>query len=357
MQQTVIVGMSGGVDSTVSALLLKEQGYRVVGVFMRNWDDSAETDSSCKAQRDWSDVASACAQIDIPYYVFDFRKEYYDHVFTPFLAEYKKGKTPNPDILCNKKIKFDFFLKKALSLGADYIATGHYARIADGKLLKGVDNNKDQSYFLYSIDRKCFDKVLFPLGDMNKTTVRKIAKDNSLDVYNKKDSTGICFIEEKKFRPFMQKYIPKSAGDFVLLSGEVVGKHEGACFYTIGQRRGLNLGGEGKRWFVVKKDIEKNVVYVERDHDHSQLYTTCLEASSLNWLCDIVTGIQITCCAKIRYRQADQDCIAYFVEEDRLKVKFSKPQRGVALSQSIVFYEGDVCLGGGVVDKIENHAI
>jgi tRNA-uridine 2-sulfurtransferase len=352
--KTVVVGMSGGVDSSVSALLLKQAGYRVIGAFMHNWDSDNNVSHGCQAEKDWSDVASVCAKLDIPYYSFDFRKEYYTHVFEPFLDEYKKANTPNPDILCNKKIKFNVFYKKALELGADYIATGHYARIKENNLFKGLDASKDQTYFLYSVDKACLRKVLFPIGGLQKQEVREIAREYNLSVCDKKDSTGICFIGERKFKKFINQYIPSKPGKFCRLNGEEVGEHDGVWFYTIGQRRQLGLGGEGKRWFVVKKDIKENIVYVERNGQHPQLYASYLEASSLNWLNEynMKIGDQFSCKAKIRYRQIEQECVVKIIDNKRVRVSFTDLQWALSLQQSVVFYNESQCIGGGVIDEI-----
>jgi tRNA-uridine 2-sulfurtransferase len=350
-QKSVVVGLSGGVDSAVSALLLKQQGYKVIGVFMHNWDDGQSEFSECQAQYDWNDVANICSNLDIPYYMFDFRKDYMEKVFQPFLSHFKQGLTPNPDILCNREIKFKVFFEKALSLGADYIATGHYCQ-TDGKvLLKGHDSNKDQSYFLSAIKGEVLDKVLFPIGHLEKSQVRDIAKENNLSVCDKKDSTGICFVGEKNFRLFLQQYIPKAPGDFCLLDGSVVGTHEGVYFYTIGQRRYLGLGGEGGRWFVVKKDVEKNIVYVSREESHPQLYSKKIRLKNISWITNRPSS-SYSCLAKIRYRQPDQKCVIKTIDKDHLEVAFIEPQRAVALQQTVVFYDGKECLGGGVVESI-----
>lgn len=348
-QKTVIVGMSGGVDSSVAALLLKKEGYEVIGVFMKNWEEQKEDSSECTSAEDWSDVSRVCSKLDIPFYSMNFSKEYYSEVFTPFLEDYKKGLTPNPDILCNKEIKFKAFYKKALELGADYVATGHYCHTENGKLVKALDKKKDQTYFLYAIDGKCLDKVLFPLGQMEKEEVRKIAKENGLSVHSKKDSTGICFIGERNFRDFMGKYIKQKEGDFCLLDGKVVGKHYGTSFYTVGQRKGLGLGGEGSRWFVVKKDHEKNIVYVTREENHPLLFSDKVIIHDLTWLNEEPKSFPFHCSAKIRYRQEDQDCVIEKIENGKAYLSFKKPQKAVAVRQSVVFYNGEVCLGGGVV--------
>ena len=352
-EKTVVVGMSGGVDSSVTAFLLKEQGYNVIGVFMKNWEETEKNSSLCTSTEDWSDVSKVCSKLDIPFYSMNFSKEYYKEVFEPFLEDYKKGLTPNPDILCNKEIKFKAFYQKALELGADYIATGHYCDIKDGQLVKACDNNKDQTYFLHAIDGSCLDKVLFPLGKLKKDEVRKIAKEQSLPVHNKKDSTGICFIGERNFRNFMSDFISKTEGDFCLLDGTHVGKHHGTPFYTIGQRRQLGLGGEGSRWFVVKKDHEKNIVYVTREENHPLLFSTNVMLHDLTWLHEEPKYFPYECQAKIRYRQEDQICFIEKIQDGKAYLRFEKPQKAVAVRQSVVFYEGDVCLGGGAVYSSE----
>ena len=346
---TVVVGMSGGVDSSVAALLLKQQGYNVVGVFMKNWEERSELSQNCSAAKDWQDVSRICSKLDIPYYSMNFTEEYYEKVFTPFLEDYKKGLTPNPDILCNKEIKFKAFFDKAMELGADYVATGHYCHTKDGQLVKAKDGNKDQTYFLYAIDGKCLDKVKFPLGQLEKPEVRALAKEHGLCTFDKKDSTGICFIGERNFRDFMGQYIKKEEGNFCLLDGTVVGKHQGTSFYTLGQRRQLGLGGEGSRWFVIKKDLEKNIVYVTREEKHPLLYSDAILIDDLTWLHDSPSPLPYRCSAKIRYRQADQNCTILKIQEGKALVHFDEPQKAVAVRQSVVFYDGDVCLGGGLV--------
>lgn len=347
-QKTVVVGMSGGVDSSVAALLLKQQGYRVIGIFMHNWDDNGTPFNECTASNDWSDVAKVCATLDIPYYLVDYRKEYKEQVFQPFLADYKKGHTPNPDILCNKYIKFDLLFKKACSLGADYLATGHYAQTKAGKLLCAKDDTKDQTYFLYAILGKHLNKILFPLGNMLKSKVRQLAKENHLLTHNKKDSTGICFIGERKFDRFLANYIPKNPGNFCRLDGSIVGKHQGVCFYTIGQRRNLGLGGAGERWYVIKKDMIKNIVYVERNFSHPELLQSQVVGDEVSWL-GAPPKTPFECQAKIRYRQRAQDCTIEKIEKNQIFVRFKEPQRAVTPRQSVVFYYKDECLGGAVI--------
>lgn len=350
--KTVVVGMSGGVDSSVCALLLKQQGYRVIGLFMKNWEETDEN-GICTSTRDYEDVVKVCEQIDIPYYSVNFVKEYQENVFSHFLAELKAGHTPNPDILCNREIKFKVFLQKALSLGADYLATGHYCRRSEHaipQLLKGLDPQKDQSYFLYTIGKTALQKVLFPIGHLLKTEVRAIAKQHGLITSEKKDSTGICFIGKRDFKEFTSKYLGYEPGNFETLSGKIVGKHDGIAFYTIGQRKGLAIGGPGEAWFVVGKAIDRNVVLVEQGDDHPSLYTINLIATDLSW----VEGhppepLPYLCAAKVRYRQPEQPCVIESIENGSATVRFLEPQRAVTPRQSIVFYQGDICLGGGMI--------
>lgn len=356
---TVVVGMSGGVDSSVTAALLREAGYRVVGLFMKNWEEK-DADGVCQSARDFADVAAVCRRLDIPYYSVEFVKEYYDRVFRSFLKEYEAGFTPNPDILCNREIKFDAFFDKAMDFGADFLATGHYARteVRDGVplLLKGLDPGKDQSYFLHAIEGARLSHVMFPVGELPKTEVRKLAARYELETKEKKDSTGICFIGERNFQPFLAQYLKAKPGHFRTLRGASVGTHAGAQFYTLGQRKGLGLGGEGEPWFVVGKDPKANVVFVERGEFHPALYTDELVAEELTWIGGRpprAEGDWFACRAKVRYRQDDQGC-RMRIESDgygglRARVTFDTPQRSVTPGQSVVFYADDVCLGGGVI--------
>ena len=310
--KTVVVGMSGGVDSSVAAALLKEQGYNVIGLFMHNWEEDDE-DGCCTAVSDYEDVKRVCNKLDIPYYSVNFAKEYRERVFSYFLAEYSAGRTPNPDVLCNREIKFGPFLEYALKLGADYIATGHYCDIEHKNgvhyLLKAADQNKDQTYFLNQLNQSQLERVLFPLGKLQKPEVRRIANKYGFSTADKKDSTGICFIGERKFREFLKNFIPAKAGKIVDLEGNVVGEHEGVMYYTLGQRRGLNLGGisgtNGGRWFVVDKDVKKNLLIVSHG-DETPLYSVSLEASTINWIPNVPTEKTFECYAKFRYRQPEQ---------------------------------------------------
>lgn len=351
----VVVGMSGGVDSSVAALLLKEQGYDVVGVFMKNWDDTDEF-GVCTATEDFNDVARVCEQIGIPYYSVNFEKEYWDKVFTYFLDEYKAGRTPNPDVMCNKEIKFKAFLEHALSLGADFLATGHYARIryagGEYELLRGVDQNKDQSYFLCALTQEQLAKAMFPLGGLEKTEVREIARRANLATANKKDSTGICFIGEKNFKQFLSEYLPAQPGKMMTLEGEIKGEHDGLMYYTIGQRQGLGIGGPGEPWFVIDKDIENNILYVGQGYNHPGLYSDGLIATSVNWINGKERTEPFRCTAKFRYRQPDQGVTVYPLGDGKIKVVFDEQQRAITPGQIAVFYDGEVCLGGGTIDKV-----
>lgn len=353
----VVVGMSGGVDSSVAAYILKEQGYDVLGIFMKNWDESDEN-GVCTAEKDYEDVRRVSAQLDIPYYTVNFTKEYWDRVFSYFLEEYKKGRTPNPDVMCNKEIKFKAFLEYALKLGADYIATGHYARVdyTDGeyKLLRGVDNNKDQTYFLCTLGQYQLSKSMFPIGQLEKSEVRRIAEEQGFVTADKKDSTGICFIGERNFDEFLDKYLPAQPGDIMSLDGEVLGKHSGLMHYTLGQRKGLGIGGvgSGEPWFVADKDLEKNILYVVQGDKHPMLYSNGLLATDLHWVSHRPKAEIFNCTAKFRYRQQDNEVTVYLTGDNTCKVMFKKPQKAVTPGQAVVFYNGDECLGGGTIDEI-----
>jgi tRNA-specific 2-thiouridylase len=351
MSKTVIVGMSGGVDSSVSALLLKQQGYKVIGLFMKNWEETDDR-GQCMASKEYDDVVRVCEQLEIPYYSVNFVEEYRTSVFNEFLADMRAGLTPNPDVLCNREIKFKVFLQKAKELGADFLATGHYCRTdGEGRLIKGLDPGKDQSYFLHAINADALKSTLFPIGNMHKTKVRELALEHGLATAKKKDSTGICFIGKRDFKPFVSQFISYKSGDFQLLSGEIVGKHDGSAFYTIGQRKGLGLGGEGDAWFVVGKDHSKNIVFVERGIDHPALLANKLEAIKLTWIDGQQPQLPYACTAKIRYRQDDQACTICSIEDGVATVHFNEPQRAVAPGQAIVFYQGDLCLGGGTITQ------
>lgn len=349
----VVIGMSGGVDSSVAALLLKQQGYEVIGVFMKNWDDTDEF-GVCTATIDYEDVIRVCNQIDIPYYSVNFEKEYWDKVFTYFLDEYNAGRTPNPDVMCNKEIKFKAFLDYALSIGADYVATGHYAQIrqTNGRteLLRGVDDNKDQTYFLNQLSSDVLEKVMFPLGHLPKTEVRKIAKKHNLATATKKDSTGICFIGEKNFKQFLSGYLPAKPGQMKTLSGEVKGTHDGLMYYTIGQRHGLGIGGAGDPWFVVGKNVQENILYVEQSETNSYLYSSSLLATNVNWVNEVEKSF--TCTAKFRYRQKDSKVHVTLLDDGNVQVDFAEEERAITPGQAVVFYKDEVCLGGGTIDKV-----
>lgn len=347
---TVAVGLSGGVDSSVCAYLLKKQRFNVIGIFMKNWED----DEECPAKEDFEDVVQICGKLGIPYYTVNFAKEYWDGVFQEFINGLKQGLTPNPDILCNKLIKFDVLLKKAKAIGADFLATGHYAKIShlDGAplLTKPKDTSKDQTYFLYTLNKEILQSVLFPLEDLEKTQIREIAKEAGLVTHDKKDSTGICFIGKRDFKSFIEKYIPNKEGDFVSLDGKKLGKHDGAYYYTIGQRKGVGIGGKGPAWFVTGKNIETNEVFLAQGEDHPALFSDTLVAVFPSWMhLSWNYPLPFACKAKIRYRQPEQDCIIEKIESDKVYVRFLNPQRAITPSQSIVFYHNDICLGGAVI--------
>lgn len=355
----VVVGMSGGVDSSVAAYLLKQQGYDVIGVFMKNWDDTDEF-GHCTAEEDFQDVRRVCEQIGIPYYTVNFEKEYMEKVFQYFLDEYKRGRTPNPDVMCNREIKFGELLDKVMDLGADYIATGHYARVEyrDGayRLLRGVDTNKDQSYFLNALNQHQLSKTMFPLGSLTKPQVREIAEKAGLATAKKKDSTGICFIGERNFREFLQNYLPAKPGNIETVDGEVIGRHDGLMYYTLGQRQGLGIGGghgkTGQPWFVVDKDLERNVLIVAEGAGHPRLYSTSLIATDVNWISGKEPESSFTCTAKFRYRQPDQGVTVHLREGNTVEVVFDQPQKAVTPGQAVVFYNGEECLGGGIIDQV-----
>lgn len=354
--KTVIVGMSGGVDSSVAALLLKQQGYNVIGLFMLNWEETDER-GACNADADFADVQRVCSLLDIPYYSVNFAKQYEERVFSYFLKEYEAGRTPNPDVLCNREIKFGPFREYALSLGADYIATGHYCGIehaAHGRhrLLKAADAGKDQTYFLNQVREEQLANVLFPLASLPKPEVRKLAEKHNLATAEKKDSTGICFIGERNFRKFLRGYMPAKPGKIVTLDGETVGEHIGLMYYTIGQRKGLDLGGkhgEEGRWFVVRKDLKNNILYVSHG-DESPLYSKACRASGLNWI-GYIPPRTFECTAKFRYRQPEQK-VKVTLEGGGALVEFEQPQRAVTEGQYAVFYDQTACLGGGVIDTV-----
>jgi len=352
----IVVGISGGVDSSVAAYLLKQAGHEVIGLFMVNWE---EKDGTCTAEEDFEDVKRVCNKIGIPYFSVNYAKEYYDRVFTYFLDEYKKGRTPNPDVLCNREVKFGPFLEQAKKLGADFIATGHYAKKIekDGKfyLAKADDLNKDQSYFLNQLSQEQLASVIFPLENIEKPEVRKIANQLELSNANKKDSTGICFIGERNFRNFLKEFLPAQPGNIVDTKGRVVGQHEGLMYYTLGQRRGLNIGGmkggNGERWFVLDKDLQNNVLLVSQGED-DLLFSDGLFATDFNWIPEKPKVNEFDCFAKFRYRQPDQKVHVSIMGNKEIKVDFVEKQRAITPGQFVVLYDKDgICYGGGIIDK------
>ena len=354
----VVVGMSGGVDSSVAAMLMKRQGHEVIGVFMKNWEEK-DPNGVCTSEKDWSDARAVCQALDIPYYSVNFSKQYWDRVFEEFLREYRLGRTPNPDVLCNREIKFNVFLDFAEQLGADKLVTGHFANIdcVDGeyRLLRAKDENKDQTYFLYMINQRALSKALFPVGNLTKAEIRQLARDNGLPVSEKKDSTGVCFIGERNFREFLQNYLPARPGDMVTPEGKVVGRHIGLMYYTLGQRRGLGIGGggNGQRWFVVEKDLANNRLVVQQGGDSPLLYSATAEGSQNTWLAGhppVPDGVPLTCQVRLRHRQPLQDC-TLTLYGNTARMAFDTPQRAVTPGQSAVFYQGQVCLGGCIVDS------
>jgi tRNA-specific 2-thiouridylase len=344
--------MSGGVDSSVAALLLKRQGYEVVGLFMKNWEDD-DTDEYCSTRQDLIDAAAAADVVGIELEAVNFAAEYKDRVFADFLREYAAGRTPNPDVLCNAEIKFKAFLDHAMRLGAEKIATGHYARVArsDGKyqLLRGQDAAKDQSYFLHRLTQEQLARVMFPVGAMKKSEVRRIALEAGLPNHAKKDSTGICFIGERPFREFLNRYLPKVPGPIVDDKGRTLGEHIGLAFYTIGQRKGIGLGGAGEAWYVAGKDLAANKLVVVQGHDHPLLLQRTLAADEASWIAGAPPAEKSRHTAKTRYRQADAPCTLARVLESEIRVDFAAPQWAVTPGQSVVLYDAEVCLGGGVI--------
>ncbi|WP_439444276.1 tRNA 2-thiouridine(34) synthase MnmA [Listeria aquatica] len=354
-QIRVVVGMSGGVDSSVTAYLLKQQGYDVIGIFMKNWDDTDEF-GVCTATEDYEDVIRVANQIGIPYYSVNFEKEYWDKVFRYFLAEYELGRTPNPDVMCNKEIKFKAFLEHAESLGADYVATGHYARVekVDGevKLLRGVDENKDQTYFLNQLSQEQLSHVMFPLGGMEKSEVRRIAEEAGLATAKKKDSTGICFIGERNFKEFLSEYLPAKPGSMQTFDGKEMGKHDGLMYYTIGQRHGLGIGGDGDPWFVAGKDLKRNVLYVVQGFHDDSLYSSSLIATDVSFTSNEPKPATFRATAKFRYRQKDTGVTVNLLADGKAEVMFDEPVRAITPGQAVVFYDGEICLGGATIDTV-----
>lgn len=356
----VIIGMSGGVDSSVAALLLKQQGYQVEGLFMKNWDEDDGTEY-CTAATDLMDAAAVCQKLGIHLHTANFAKQYWDNVFEDFLHEYKAGRTPNPDILCNREIKFKVFLEYADTLGADFIATGHYTQTRENnghtQLCKGLDPHKDQSYFLHAVGEKEFSRTLFPIGHLEKPRVREIAEENDLVTHNKKDSTGICFIGERRFKDFLQTYLPAQPGDIITEQGQVIGEHQGLMYHTIGQRQGLGIGGVNRAkeeaWYVAKKSLEDNTLLVVQGGQHPLLFSNVLIANQIHWINQPPTIDGFCCSAKTRYRQQDQACQLHAQSDGNVRVTFDAPQRAVTPGQSVVFYTDDVCLGGGVIKSAQ----
>ena len=352
----IIVGLSGGVDSAVTACLLQQQGHEVIGIYMQNWEVEND-DPYCHAQQDLTDARTVCESLNIPFQVVNFSKQYWDHVFQYCLDEFAAGRTPNPDIWCNKEIKFKVFLEHALVLGADYLATGHYAQIKPHQhtwqLQKSADANKDQSYFLYMLGQQTLRKSLFPVGCLQKPEVRRLAKVANLLNHNKKDSTGICFIGERRFKQFLSEFLLAQPGLIQTSEGKVIGQHDGVMFYTIGQRQGLHIGGQkdkqNQAWYVVGKDVANNILIVGAGHDHPLLYSSQLFCTQLHWVSDTMPTMPLNCSAKIRYRQKEVSCYVDQVDHDRLEVNFSQPQRAITPGQAIVFYQDDICLGGGII--------
>ena len=362
MPKNIIVGMSGGVDSSVTALLLLEQGHNVTGLFMKNWEEDDGTEY-CTAMQDLADAQQVCDTLGIELKTANFAAEYWDEVFEVFLSEFKAARTPNPDILCNKHVKFKAFLHYAIDdLGADYIATGHYARVAEHngafQLLKGLDPNKEQSYFLYTLGQKPLSRTLFPIGHLHKPEIRAMAERAGFKNAKKKDSTGICFIGERKFSEFLKRYLPTQAGEMRTPEGQYIAQHHGLMYYTLGQRQGLGIGGvknaPDEPWYVLDKDVVNNVLIVGQGHDHPLMLHNSLIADQLDWCSNRPLIEPMTCKAKTRYRQEDQGCFVKPLENGRCQVIFSQQQRAITEGQSVVFYQDDVCLGGGIIESKAN---
>ena len=361
MNKKVVIGISGGVDSSVAAILLKEEGYEVIGLFMRNWDSGINNDylgnpnlnnDICPQEKDYNDAKAVCDKLEIPLHRVDFVKEYWDYVFTYFLDELKAGRTPNPDIMCNKYIKFDLFIKEAKKLGADYIATGHYARIKDGELLRAIDDNKDQTYFLSQLSKKQLENVLFPIGDLKKDEVRNIASKYNLITAKKKDSTGICFIGERNFKEFLKNYLPSKPGDVIdIETGRRVGEHQGLMYYTIGQRKGLNIGGNTDKMFVVGKKLDKNVLYVAFNDNNEYLKSNSALIENMNFISNLRPKIAT---AKFRYRQKDISVKIEYLENGEIVVYYDDV-KAVTPGQACVLYDGEICLGGGIIKEVRKN--
>ena len=356
-----MVGMSGGVDSSVSAYLLQQQGFEVEGLFMKNWEED-DTEEYCSATVDLADAEKVCGKLGIRLHTVNFSSEYWDNVFEHFLDEYRLGRTPNPDVMCNKEIKFKAFLDHAKRLGASRIATGHYVRsdcpAGKYRLLRGLDENKDQSYFLYLLNQQQISQSMFPVGELYKSEVRRIATEQQFDVFDKKDSTGICFIGERKFKDFLQRFIPAQPGDIQSVDGEILGRHSGLMYYTIGQRQGLGIGGTEKGsdapWFVIEKQLLTNTLVVGQGHDHPDLFHDQCCITDLHWIGQRPDSLPFSCTARVRYRQQDQCCIIKDSQKTSATVVFNKPQRAITPGQALVFYDGEVCLGGGTIEYAFN---
>ena len=353
----IVVGMSGGVDSAVTALLLKRAGHDVTGIFMNNWEEKDEA-GVCTSEPDWADVRSVCYKIGIRCYSVNYAREYRDQVFRYFLEEYARGRTPNPDVLCNREIKFGVFLNLAEQLGAEKLATGHFARLDCNRdtyrLLRARDENKDQTYFLYMLGQHALSRAMFPVGGLTKAQVRQIARDAGLPVSEKKDSTGVCFIGERNFRKFLSGYLPAQPGELVTSDGEIIGRHQGLMYYTIGQRRGLGIGGrgDGRRWYVVEKDLKRNRLVVAQGGDAPELFSTLARCSNASWIAGCAPaedGMPLRCQVRLRHRQPLQNCTIR-LNGAAVNIEFDQPQRAVTPGQSAVFYDGEVCLGGAILD-------
>ena len=345
----IAVALSGGVDSAVAAYLLKQAGHDIFGLFMKNWEEK-DADNHCLSEKDFHDVVAICNVLNIPYYCINFSKEYFENVFTHFLEGLKLGFTPNPDVLCNREIKFKVLFEKALMLGAEALATGHYCRTVNGQLMKALDPSKDQSYFLCSVKKEVLKATLFPIGKILKCRVRKIAKEANLPVFNKKDSTGICFIGKRPFKTFLETYLPNQPGEIKTIEGTVIGRHDGAYYFTIGQRKGMEIGGPGEAWYVIGKNVKTNTVIVAQGKNHPALFSYSLVASNPSWI-DQAPSFPFTCYAKIRYRQNEEPCLIEKHDDHKILVTFKKPQRAITPWQSVVFYDGEVCIGGARIES------
>ena len=356
----IMIGMSGGVDSSVAAYLLQRQGYAVQGLFMKNWDEDDDAEH-CSATQDLADAQAVCDRLGLTLHTRNFATEYWDQVFAFCLNEFRAGRTPNPDVLCNREIKFKVFLEHAQALGAEHMATGHYARVAqrDGRLrlLKALDLDKDQSYFLYALRQEQLAHALFPLGELTKPAVRALAAEQGFGTHDKKDSTGICFIGERKFKEFLERYLPAQPGDIITPDGKLIGRHEGLMYHTLGQRKGLKIGGRRdateQPWYVAAKNLQQNTLIVVQG-EHPLLFSQALMAAQLNWISGTPPALPLRCAAKTRYRQADQTCIIEYVDNDTCRVRFDAPQRAVTPGQSVVFYQNEECLGGGIITRGSN---